>query len=296
MQKIYRSLLLLSLSSLGGLSAVNAQSLVSGFMAGKGHGSVVVSGTVERYSSVYLAPAKIDKVPIFDEVRVSSLNLYGSYGISDKLEAVVSLPYIESKGNADEQVVKAQNYTNRRAGLQDLTVLLKGKVLSRELGTNVLDILAVVSASTPVSDYKSEEGLGYIIAIGNHAKKATVSGVAHLKTVSGVFFTGQAGYSVRDNSAPNAFVAETKVGYAGPKLYVDALAAFQHSDKDGTDILQPGFTGFFPATRVNYVRLGASAFRPLAKGFGLTVGVNTYVAGRNLGKSTGVSGGVAYNF
>lgn len=98
----------------------------------------------------------------------------------------------------------------------------------------------------------------------------------------------QAGYSVRDNSAPNAFVAETKVGYAGPKLYVDALASYQRSEKDGTDILQPGFTGFFPATRVNYIRLGASAFRPLAKGFGLTVGVTTYVSGRNVGKSTGV--------
>ncbi|HEX8424764.1 hypothetical protein [Hymenobacter sp.] len=296
MQKTYRSLLLFALSSLGGLSVAHAQSLVSGFMAGKGHGSVVVSGTMERYSSVYLAPAKIDRVPIFDEVQVSSVNLYGSYGITDKLEAVVSLPYIESKGNADEQVVKAQNYTNRRAGLQDLTVLLKGKVYSKELGTNVLDILAVISGSTPVSDYKSKEGLGYIIAIGNHAKKATVSGVAHLKTVSGVFFTGQAGYSVRDNSAPNAFVAETKVGYASPKLYVDALVAFQHSEKNGTDILQPGFTGFFPATRVNYVRLGVSAFRPLAKGFGLTVGANTYVAGRNLGKATGISAGVAYNF
>ncbi|MBC8083856.1 MAG: hypothetical protein H7Z21_11645 [Hymenobacter sp.] len=293
---MYRSLLLFSLTSLGGLSATSAQSLVSGFMAGKGHGSVVVSGTVERYESVYLAPAKIDKVPIFGEVKVSSLNLYGSYGLTDKLEAVVSLPYIQSKGDANEQVVQAQNYTNTRAGLQDLTVLLKAKLFSRELGTNVLDLLGVIGGSVPVSDYQSKEGLGYIIAIGNHAKKANVSGVAHFKTVSGVFVTGQAGYSVRDNSAPNAFVAETKIGYAGPKLYVDALAAFQQSDKDGTDILQPGFTGFFPATRVNFVRLGVSAFRPVAKGFGLTVGANTYVAGRNIGKSTGVSGGVAYNF
>lgn len=110
-----------------------------------------------------------------------------------------------------------------------------------------------------------------------------------------MFFTGQAGYSVRDNTVPNAFVAETKVGYAGPKLYVDALASIQHSDKRGTDILQPGFIGFFPATRLNYVRLGVSAFRPLAKGFGLTVGATSYVSGRNVGKSTGVSGSVAHN-
>lgn len=296
MQHMYRSFILFSLASLGGISLTQAQSLVSGFMAGKGHGSVVVSSTVERYSSVYLAPAKIDKVPIFNEVRVTSVNLYANYGITDKLDAVVSLPYIESKGSADERVLQDQNYTNRRAGLQDITVLLKAKLLSRELGTNVLDILGVVGGSVPVSDYQSKTGLGYIIAIGNHSKKANVSGVAHLKTVSGVFFTGQAGYSVRDNSAPNAFVAETKVGYAGPKLYVDALASIQHSDKSGTDILQPGFTGFFPATRVNYIRLGVSAFRPLAKGFGLSVGATTYVSGRNVGKSTGLSGGVAYNF
>ncbi|WBA43807.1 hypothetical protein [Hymenobacter canadensis] len=296
MQHTYRFLLAFSLLSLATASVGRAQSLVSGFLPGKGHGSVVVSGTLERYQSVYLAPEKIDRVPIFDRVEVSSVNLYGSYGITDKLEAVVSLPYIQSKGFADERVLRELGYVNKRAGLQDITLLLKAKLFSTEIGTNVLDVLGVVSGSTPVSDYKSESGLGYIIAIGNGARKVSGQGVVHLKTLSGVFVTGQAGYSVRDNSAPNAFVAETKVGYAGPKLYIDALASFQKSDKSGTDILQPNFNDFFPATRVDFVRLGVSAFRPLAKGFGLTVGAATYVAGRNLGKSTGVSAGVAYNF
>ncbi|MBD2714911.1 hypothetical protein KBK19_07685 [Microvirga sp. STR05] len=296
MQHTYRFLLAFSLLSLAGSQIGRAQSLVSGFLPGKGHGSFVVSGTAERYQSVYLAPEKIDRVPIFDRVEVTSLNLYGSYGLTDRLEAVVSLPYIQSRGFADEQVLRDQNYVNKRAGLQDITLLLKAKIFSKEIGTNVLDVLGVVSGSTPISDYKSNTGLGYIIAIGNGSSKLSGQGVVHLKTLSGVFLTGQAGYSLRDNSAPNAFVAETKIGYAGPRLYVDALASFQKSDKSGTDILQPGFTGFFPATRVDYVRLGVSAFRPLAKGFGLTVGATTYVAGRNLGKSTGLSGGVAYNF
>ena len=60
----------------GTTSAVQAQSLVSGFMAGKGHGSVVLSGTTERYDNGYLAPENIDRVPVFQEVRVNSLNLY----------------------------------------------------------------------------------------------------------------------------------------------------------------------------------------------------------------------------
>ncbi|SHK96731.1 hypothetical protein [Hymenobacter psychrotolerans] len=296
MQHTYRFLLTFLLTSLGGAHAGLAQSLVSGFLPGKGHGSFVISGTEERYQTVYLAPGKINRVPIFDRVQVSSLNLYGSYGLTDKLEAVISLPYIQSRGFADEKVLRDQNYVNKRAGLQDITLLLKAKLFSKEVGTSVVDVLGVVSGSIPFSDYKSDTGLGYIIAIGNGSRKISGQGVVHLKTISGVFFTGQAGYSLRDNSAPNAFVAETKIGYAGPKLYIDALASFQKSDKSGTDILQPGFTGFFPATRVDYVRLGISAFRPLAKGFGLTVGATTYVAGRNLGKSTGLSGGVAYNF
>ena len=52
-------------------------------------------------SNVYLAPEKVSGVPIFQEVRVNSLNLYGTYGLTDKIDAIVSLPYIQSEGKAD---------------------------------------------------------------------------------------------------------------------------------------------------------------------------------------------------
>jgi hypothetical protein len=149
--------------------------------------------------------------------------------------------------------------------------------------------------STPLSDYQTNTGLDYIIAIGNRATKYTALGVAHLKTVSGVFVTGQAGYSLRNNRVPNAVVGEAKVGYAGPKTYLETYASVQHSTS-GTDIVQEGFDGFFPATRVNFVRLGASVFRPIAKGLGVSLGASTYVAGRNVGQSTGFSAGATYNF
>lgn len=282
--------------------SIQAQSLVSGFMAGKRHGSVVVSGTAERYTNVYLAPDKVDGVPVFQEVRVSSLNLYATYGISDKIDAVLSLPYIQSKGKADGSVItdlnslySTQGYTNVRQGLQDITGLLKFKSFSREIGSSVLDLLGTVSFSTPISDYQSNVGYGYIIAIGNRATKYTATGMAHLKTSSGVFATGQVGYSLRTGQVPNALIGETKIGYAGPKIYAEASASFQESN-GGTDISEQNFQGFFPSTRVNFIRLGASAYRPIANGFGLTLGASTYVAGRNIGKSTGYSAGVTYNF
>jgi hypothetical protein len=282
--------------------AAQAQSLVSGFMAGKHHGSVVVSGTTESYTSAYLAPEKTDRIPAFQEVRVNSLNLYGTYGLSDKVDFVLSVPYIQSKGKAPGQVINdlnslysTQGYTNVRQGLQDVTALFKFKSYSRELGSNILDLLGVVSFSTPLSDYQSNTGYGYIIAIGNRATKYTASGVAHLKTASGVFATAQVGYSLRTGLVPNALIGEAKIGYAGPKTYVEGSASFQESN-GGTDISENGFSGYFPSTRVNYLRLGASAYRPIANGFGLTLGASTYVAGRNIGKSTGFSAGVTYNF
>ena len=298
----FTALFLGTLLFAGSVNSLRAQSLVSGFMAGKGHGSVVVSGTTERYESVYLAPDKIDGVPIFQEVRVNSLNLYATYGLSDKIDAIVSLPYIQSKGKAPGTVVNdlnalysTQGYANTRQGLQDITALLKFKSYSVELGSSVLDLLGVVSVSTPLSDYQTNTGYGYIIAIGNRATKYSAAGIAHLKTSTGVFATAQVGYSLRTGLVPNALIGEAKLGYAGPKTYLEGSASFQESD-GGTDISEAGFNGFFPSTRVNFIRVGVSAYRPIANGFGLTLGASTYVAGRNIGKATGYSAGVTYNF
>ena len=296
------TLILSALFVVGLATPGRAQSLVSGFMAGKGHGSVVVSGTAEQYTSAYLAPDKVNGVPVFREVHVNSINLYGTYGLTDKIDAIVSLPYIQSKGQAMGATISDLNalhptegYTNTRQGFQDLTAVLKFKSFSREIGSSILDLLGVVSVSTPVSNYQTNTGLGYIIAIGNRATKTTALGVAHLKTASGVFATGQVGYSLRSGDVPNALVGEAKLGYAGPKNYFEGYASFQESN-GGTDITEPGFDGTFTATRVNYIRIGASAYRPITNGFGLTLGLSTYVAGRNIGKSTGGSAGITYNF
>ena len=300
MQKLttltFSALLLAAVANTG-----HAQNLVSGFMAGKSHGSVAVSGTTEAYTKVFLAPEKIEGVPVFQEVRVSSLNLYATYGLSDKIDVVVSLPYIQSKGRAPGTVItdlsalySTAGYTNARQGLQDVTALFKFKSYTREIGSSILDLLGVVSFSTPVSDYESNTGYGYIIAIGNRATKYSASGVAHLKTASGVFATAQVGYSLRTGQVPNALAGEAKLGYAGPKTYLEGSVSFQESN-GGTDISEQGFTGYFPATRVNFVRLGVSAYRPITNGFGLSLGANTYVAGRNIGESTGFSAGVSYN-
>jgi hypothetical protein len=299
MQKLFSLIIPLLFA---GATATHAQGLAGGFMAGKGHGSVVVSATAEHYETAFLAPVKAEGIPVFQEVQVNSLNLYGTYGLTDKIDAVVSLPYIQSKGRAAGVTINDlsaqrpnEGFTNSRQGFQDITALLKFKSFSREIGSSILDLLGVVSVSTPVSNYQTNTGYGYIIAIGNRATKYSALGIAHLKTSSGVFATGQVGYSLRTGQVPNALIGEAKIGYAGPKNYIEGYASFQESN-GGTDISEQGFIGFFPSTRVNYIRVGASAYRPITSGFGLTLGASTYVAGRNIGKSTGFSAGITYNF
>lgn len=272
-----------------------AQSPVSGFMSAKGKGAIAVSYSCEKYNEVYLVPSKVDAVPVFNEVVNTAVNLYATYGITNNLEAVVSLPYIESKGKGQDAFLAANGFENKRSGVQDVSAFIKYKVFSNRMTESTLDLLLSAGVSTPVGSYNADEGLQSIIAIGNKSTKGTGLAIAQIKLDKGLFLTGQVGYRVATNEVPNALLSEIKAGYAGRKVYLDVWAAFQNSSK-GTDILQPGFNGFFPATQVNYSRVGGNIYAPIYAGFGANLGFNAYVAGRNLGKSTGYSASLVYNY
>lgn len=272
-----------------------AQSPVSGFMSAKGKGAIAISYSSEKYNEVYLVPSKVDAVPVFNDVVNTAINLYATYGITDKLEAVLSLPYIQSKGNGQDAFLAANGFENKRSGVQDVSAFVKYKVFSNRMTESTLDLLLSAGVQTPVGSYNADEGLQSIIAIGNKSTKGTGLAIAQIKLDKGLFLTGQVGYRVATNQVPNAFISEIKAGYAASKIYLDVWASFQNSSK-GTDILQPGFNGFFPATQVNYSRVGGNIYAPIYKGFGANLGFNAYVSGRNLGKSTGYSASLVYNY
>jgi hypothetical protein len=272
-----------------------AQSPVSGFMNGKGKGSVALSYASESYDNVLLVPVESAAVPVFNDVKLNAVSLYATYGISNKFDVVVSLPYITAEGNASAAVLKELNFENKRSGLQDVALSLKYNPLTLKLGENDLSFVVAAGFSTPVGSYKVDEGLQSILAIGNRATTVNGLGIAHFKTQSGIFITTQAGYSVRNGEVPNAVVGEIKAGYAGRRIYADAWFAGQTSN-GGVNILGQGFAGFFPATNVSYNRAGITLYAPIAAGFGVSVAANKYLNGKNIGESTGFSGAVIYSF
>lgn len=288
-------LLILAVTTLGYVNTAYSQSPISGFMQGKGKGNISLSYSAEKYDKVYFIPEEVDGVPVFNEIKISSTSLYGTYGITDQIDVVLILPYISAKGNASQEVLTNLNLENERKGFQDVSVFVKYNPLYFDFGSSSLRLIGAVGLKTPLGDYKVEEGFQSIIAIGNRSTTISTIGVLMFKMDSGLFASGQSGFNFASNEVPNSYISELKLGYAAAKFYGDAFIANQTS-ATGVDIFGEGFKGFFPITKVNYTKIGVNLYAPVYEDFGVSAGASTLVAGRNIGKSTGFYGGLVYKF
>lgn len=285
----------LALLVLGTPALLKAQSPIGGFMQGKGKGNVVLSYNSESYSDVYLVPEKVEGVPVFNKVTTNSFSLFTTVGITDKLDVQLNVPYIKTTGEASDQVLTNLNYQNERKGLQDVSVYLKYNPINKKIGKGTLAFIGSIGLQAPIGDYRVDEGLQSIIALGNRATQLNTFILAQYKLENGVFFNGNMGYSLRSNDVPSAFISELKGGYAGKKFYADIYATSVLAG-EGTDILKEGFDGVFPKTKVNSNKIGLNLYVPIKSGFGLAAGASSYVAGRNLGASSGGYGALIYSF
>ena len=269
----------LTIIALLAITAVNAQSLVDGFMQGKGNGNLVVSYTYDTYTKFYNGDELVDKVPAHDHVTQSIVSLYGTYGLADWLDMIVNVPYISAKGHGMPDPFSNETETK---GLQDISAFLKGRVVD----SGPFSVIAALGFSAPLSDYEANS----ILSIGNHGSAFDGKALVQYKCDNGLFANAQAGYSIRGNDVPNATLLGVKVGYAGDPFYIDAFLTSQISDPSAPDINPP--TVPFNETRVNFSTLGLSAYYSIASSWGITAGTATYLGGRNVGKATYVSGGV----
>lgn len=268
-----------------------AQTPLSGFMQGKKGGGVSFSLTHENYKKVFLFPDEIDETPIYNSVSTNSFNVYGTYGLSDKLDVVFNVPFVQTVGSGNPNVLSDLGYANQKDGAQDLSAFLKYEFAKK----GDISLQGSFGVTTPMSDYKVDEGLESIIAIGNRATTFNAIGIAHYKTSNGLFVTGQLGYSLRNTEVPDAILSQVKAGFASNSFYIDGYIGNQTST-GGVDVLRSGFTGFFPATKVNYTKIGGSIYAPVDPNIGIGIGGGAVIDGRNVGKSYYATVGLTYNF
>ncbi|WKN40999.1 transporter [Tunicatimonas pelagia] len=267
------------------IHSAKSQSLTDGFMKGKGHGSVVVSYSWERYDEFYFGTEQMDAPGDFGgQITTQSVSLYGIYGLTDNLDIIVNLPFIAAQGDNGEPEAPNQDVS----GLQDAALFLKWRPLYIETESGNLSFLGAVGLATPLSDYADNA----VLSIGNQSTRADVRLMTQYFTNSGFFVDLQAGYSARSNDVPNATLLAGKIGYAGKSFYVDLWSESQISDSNAPDIGGVPFN----ETRVNYTQIGISGYVPITSALGVSAGLGQFVGGRNVGLATRVSGGVVYSF
>jgi len=272
-------------SSLLLIGSTNAQSLTDGFMKGKGHGSLVLSYSWERYDEFYFGTERRDAPPPFGgEITTQSVSLYGIYGLTDNLDIIVNVPFIDAQGANEEPEAPDQNVS----GLQDVAVFLKWRPLHVETESGSFSFLGAAGFATPLSDYADNA----VLSIGNQSTRVDARLMTQYFMNNGLFIDLQAGYSMRSNDVPNATLLAGKIGYAGKNFYVDLWSETQVSASDAPDIGGVPFN----ETRVNYTQIGLSGYVPLTSSLGISAGVGRYVSGRNVGLATRISGGVVYSF
>ena len=274
-----------------------AQGIIDGSFNEKGNVSISLGYTRAVGEAFYVADVKMDPIPAHEKITQDIFSLYGTYGLTDNLTVIASLPYISTQG---EGVADPVNGLTEDSGIQDVQLALKYRLGSVYNDVSQLDFYTSLGIGIP-GGYEPSG----ILSLGSGAFATDLHAGVRYRGNSGFFLDLTGGYSLRgkadnnfdgeDFDVPNAILGVARIGYGGSKFYAEAFFDFQHSTS-GVDIMGEGFMGNFPETQVNYARLGTSVYVPISSAFGVSVGFGTFIDGRNVTDNNYFSGGVTVGF
>ena len=243
-----------------------SQGNIDGFFKPKGDLDVALSGAYSS-SSEYFAGTS----PIAYKRNQSIIGIYGVYGLSDKWNCVVSLPFINAK-------------------FQDLALFVKYKLLYKEGEKGNLTLAPAFGLTFPVSNYNTESGQ----AIGQKAFTLQPKLVAQFKSVQNLFLQVQTGYNYTINPVPSSYSVSAKVGFIYKKWYFDIWYDYQMGI--GGKNYGSANLDSFRELGVSYERIGGVIYISLNSKMGAFIGANTILSGRNIGDANSFSAGVVLKF
>lgn len=256
---------------------VSAQEIINGFVLQKGKMDFGISFTQETTKKFYFGTELVDLPPGVGKYKVQSWSAYFAYGLTDDVDIVLNLPYTKAYSSDDDSL--------EEKGLQDASAFIKWRAVSQRMSGGQLSIVLGGGVTFPASDYVPDT----LISIGNQATSIDTRAAIQYRFDSGLFAELQGGYSFKSTIVPDAYVGGFKLGYGVAKFYLDGWVHMFNST-DGPDIGDPGFT--LPATKVNYVRIGATFYYSIVPKLGLVINWVNTVDGRNIKKSNSFSSGL----
>lgn len=229
-------------------------------------------------------------------VTTQSLMPMVAYGVTDKLNAIVSLPYISTKTSAGNLMWQK--------GVQDLSLWLKYKLVSNAEGVS---LHTVVGGSVPMSNYVPDF---LPLSIGLQSKTATARLIGNYAHKSGLYLTAHGSYTVRSKikidrdsylsydkvyntnevALPNTIDAAARLGFL-KKAYQTEVFVEHFACVGGDDIRRNDMP--FPTNNMRMTSIGwYGKFQP--KNIGVSARVNYVLSGQNVGQTLGYSVALLY--
>ncbi len=235
-------------------------------------------------------------------VTANMYSFMGDYGITKKLNVLFMVPYVTTKASAGTLAPQS--------GFQNFSLSVKWEPYQAQIGKGRLSFYAIGELSTPMTNYEPNF---LPLTIGMHTSTASIRALVNYQVSwffiaaagqytqssdmtidQDAYYTTEEIYSNKvDMPNNNNFLVST--GYRGPKFHAEAIFS-QTTTLGGFDMRKNDMP--FPSNTMNMTTVGALfkyAFSTV-NGFELTAGGNYVVAGRNVGQSTAIFGGVAYLF
>jgi hypothetical protein len=234
------------------------------------------------------------------KVSNSTTMINGNYGITNKLNAIFTLPYIKTKASAGQLA--------GQKGIQDLSLYLKWVGYTKQFKKSILKGILIGGMTTPLSNYTPDL---LPLSIGLHSKTASVRAMVDFQQ-SNWFGTASGAYIYRGNvkldrntyyttelhysnlvQIPNATIINIRGGYRSETWIIEAIAN-KWITNGGFDITKnnvPFVSNKMDATTIGlHVKYETNFVDGLSfVGDGMTT-----IAGRNVGQTSGFTVGAFY--
>ncbi len=228
-----------------------------------------------------------------------------AYGITERLNVILSLPYVSTSASGGQMAGVS--------GFQDFSIFAKYKILNLEKTSGSFQTFGTVGYSLPATSYLSDY-MPLNLGLGTNELSARV--IMKYEHNSGLYLRGSFAYLYRTtteterdyyyadkgiySSTMDVPSTTTVDGALGAWLFDRSIqlevGAVKNTAQSGDDIRRqnaPQPTNKMNMSNVNaYLRF----FPKFFSGFSIIAGYTQVLEGRNIGKSTILTGGLTYQF
>ena len=295
----HRKACLLLLFLILGLAPAWAQTDIDGIMMKKNN---LCIGPMFGYSSwkhYWEGTLKRENLNL-GTVSTHMYSVMAAFGISDKLNILLDVPYVTTKASAGT--------LHGQKGVQDGSLWVKWMPVDKTIGKGNLTAYGIVGVSAPLNKYVAD----YLpLAIGLRSKTLSLRAMGDYQ-VGKFFVTASGTYMLRSNikidrdayyttemhytnevAMPDALSFNVRTGYRHGNLIAEAIFD-NFTTLGGFDITRNNMP--FPSNKMNATRLGANFKYELnvPRGLSIIASGNYVIAGRNVGQATTINGGLFY--